>query len=88
MDELKIEVVRVKKCGAQHRVGDTFYVRGEGTLEFPEGKKVCMYALNSLIPFLSSKQRERLLAADDWVKGYEELQCPDPDGIVFRITHC
>lgn len=88
MDELKVEVVEVKRCGARHRVGDVFYVRGEGILEFPEGKRFCMYALNSLIPFLSSKQRERQLSADDWVTSYEELCCPDPNGIIFRITRC
>ncbi|MFC1851968.1 TIGR04076 family protein [candidate division CSSED10-310 bacterium] len=86
MDELKIEVSKVNKCGAKHKVGDHFFVRGFGTLEFPTGEKFCMYALNSLIPFLSSKQRERTLAPGDWVKDYEELCCPDPNGIVFRIS--
>ncbi|MBM3285480.1 MAG: TIGR04076 family protein, partial [Candidatus Aminicenantes bacterium] len=51
MRELKIEVAEVKeRCGARHKPGDTFYVRGEGTIEIPAGKKVCIYALNSLFP--------------------------------------
>ena len=86
MDELKVEVCEVIGCGARHKVGDVFYVRGEGTLEFPQGTRFCMYALNSLIPFLSSKQRERMLEAGDWVKDFEELRCPDPQGIVFKIS--
>ena len=86
MDELKIEVTRVNHCGANHKVGDYFFVRGEGTLEFPTGKRFCMYALNSLIPFLSSKQRERDLAEGDWVRKSEELCCPDPEGIIFKVS--
>ena len=51
MKELKVEVTEIKeRCGARHRVGDYFFIRGEGTIEIPDGKKVCLYALNSLFP--------------------------------------
>ncbi len=87
MNDLKIEVVKVKeRCGAKHRVGDFFYVRGGGTIEVPKGKKVCIYALNSLFPFLTTKQREDELPADDWVAETEILGCPDPKGVTFKIT--
>jgi carbon-monoxide dehydrogenase iron sulfur subunit len=87
MKELKVEVVGVKeRCGAKHKVGDVFYIRGMGTIEIPEGKKVCIYALNSLFPFLTTKQREDELPHDDWVSGTETLCCPDPKGVVFMIT--
>jgi uncharacterized repeat protein (TIGR04076 family) len=46
MRDLKVEVVEVKeRCGARHKVGDTFYIRGEGTIEIPAGKRVCIFAL-------------------------------------------
>lgn len=87
MRELKVEVAEVKeRCGARHRIGDTFYIRGEGTIEIPESKRVCIYALNSLFPFLTTKQREEELHDDDWVSETEFLTCPDPKGVIFRIT--
>jgi uncharacterized repeat protein (TIGR04076 family) len=87
MKELKIEVVGVKeRCGAKHKVGDIFFIRGEGTIEIPERKKVCVYALNSIFPFLTTKQREDELPHDDWVSETETLCCPDPKGVVFKVT--
>ena len=87
MRELRVEVVDVKeRCGAKHRVGDYFFIRGEGTIEIPDGKRVCVYALNSLFPFLSTKQREDELPHDDWVSETETLVCPDPKGVIFKVT--
>jgi len=87
MRELTVEVVEVKeRCGARHRIGDIFFIRGEGTIEIPAGKKVCLYALNSLFPFLTTKQREEELPHDDWIGETEYLCCPDPKGVVFKIS--
>jgi carbon-monoxide dehydrogenase iron sulfur subunit len=87
MRELKVEVADVKeRCGARHRVGDEFFIRGEGTIEIPPGKKVCIFALNSLFPFLTTKQREDEFPHDDWIAETETLCCPDPKGVVFKIT--
>ena len=87
MRELKVEVVGVKeRCGARHRVGDEFFIRGEGTIEIPSGRKICIYALNSLFPFLTTKQREDELPHDDWIAETETLCCPDPKGVVFKVT--
>ena len=87
MRDLKVEIIGVKKrCGAKHKAGDHFFIRGEGTIEIPEGKKVCLFALNSLFPFLTAKQREDDLPADDWIAGTEVLVCPDPEGVSFKIT--
>jgi carbon-monoxide dehydrogenase iron sulfur subunit len=87
MKDLKVEVKEVKeRCGARHKPGDVFYIRGEGMIEIPEGKRVCVYALNSLFPFLMTKQREDELRGDDWIAETELLSCPDPKGVVFRVT--
>jgi len=87
MRELRVEVMDIKeRCGAKHKVGDCFFIRGEGTIEIPEGKKVCLYALNSLFPFLTAKQREDELPHDDWIAETETLCCPDPKGVVFKVT--
>lgn len=87
MRDLKVEVVDIKeRCGARHHVGDVFYIRGGGTIELPKGKKACLYALNSLFPFLTAKQREDELPHDDWIAETEILCCPDPKGVAFKIT--
>jgi carbon-monoxide dehydrogenase iron sulfur subunit len=87
MRELKVEVAKIReRCGAKHKVGDTFFIRGEGTIEIPSGKRVCIFALNSLFPFLTTKQREDELHGDDWISETEYLTCPDPKGVVFKIT--
>jgi len=87
MKDLKVEVAGVKKrCGAKHKPGDYFLIRGAGMLEVPKGKKVCLYALNSLLPFLAAKQREDELPSDDWIAETKTLACPDPEGVTFKIT--
>lgn len=87
MRELKVQIIEIKeRCGARHKVGDTFFIKGEGTLEIPENKRVCIYALNSLFPFLTAKQREDELPDDDWIAETETLLCPDPKGVVFKVT--
>ena len=86
MRDLKVEVIEVKeRCGAKHKPGDIFYVRGLGTIEIPSSKRVCIYALNSLFPFLTAKQREDELPHDDWISETETLICPDPKGVVFKV---
>jgi uncharacterized repeat protein (TIGR04076 family) len=87
MRDLRVEVVEVKaRCGARHRVGDIFFIRGEGTIEIPAGKRVCIFALNSLFPFLTAKQREDELPDDDWIAETELLTCPDPKGVMFKVV--
>jgi uncharacterized repeat protein (TIGR04076 family) len=87
MRELKVEVVEVKeRCGARHKVGDSFSIRGEGTIEIPAGNRFCIFALNSLFPFLTAKQREDELPDDDWIAETHLLTCPDPKGVIFKVT--
>ena len=87
MRDLKIEVIDVReRCGARHKVGDVFYIRGEGTIEIPAGKRVCIFALNSLFPFLTTKQREEELPDDDWIAETDFLTCPDPKGVTFKVV--
>lgn len=87
MKDLIIQVDRiVDRCGANLKVGDTFEVIGQGKIVVPQEKGMCMFALQSLIPFLISKQREEDLPKDDWIAGTEYLVCPDPKGVVFKIS--
>jgi uncharacterized repeat protein (TIGR04076 family) len=86
MKDLIVEVAEIKeRCGANLRVGDTFEIVGQGRIVIPDKKGACMFALQSLIPFLISKQYEDDLPKDEWIKATNMLCCPDPKGVVFRI---
>jgi len=87
MKNLTVEVAEVKeRCGANLKPGDTFKVIGQGKIVIPNEKGTCMFALQSLIPFLISKQYEDSLPQDEWIKETEYLCCPDPKGVVFKIS--
>lgn len=87
MKNLIVEVAEIKeRCGANLKSGDFFEVIGQGKIVIPGKKGTCMFALQSLIPFLISKQHEAELPEDDWIKETDLLCCPDPKGVVFRIT--
>ena len=86
MKELKVVVEQViDHCGAKLKPGDTFYVTGKGKLMIPDNKEICMFAIQSLIPFLVSKQFEVEIKGEKYIEEMEKLCCPDPGGVVFRI---
>jgi len=87
MKDLIVEVDQVlERCGANLKVGDKFEVVGQGKIVVPEKKGMCMFALQSLIPFLITKQHEDELPKDDWIAATKYLVCPDPQGVVFKIS--
>lgn len=66
------------------KVGDYFEVRG-GRISIPEGKHVCLWALQSLMPLLPAKQRD-LGDPGDWLPAVRYVSCPDPHGmVIYRI---
>jgi uncharacterized repeat protein (TIGR04076 family) len=85
MEDLRVTVEEVLGfCDLPMRPGDGFEVRG-GALVFPEGGRMCLWALSSLIPFFPAKQR---CGEDpnDWIPRCERLACPDPNGrVIFRV---
>ncbi len=82
MKELKVVVDKVvERCGAKLQPGDTFYVTGKGKIKIPDNKEICMFALQSLIPFLIPSQFE----TKEYIEEMDKLCCPDPKGVVFRI---
>ena len=85
MYRLRITVEEVRGfCDLPMRPGDYFELDG-GRLTVPEGKHVCLWALQSLIPFLTVKQR-RLAEENDWVPTTSRLSCPDPNGmVIYRV---
>jgi uncharacterized repeat protein (TIGR04076 family) len=85
MYDLRVVVEEIRGfCDLPMQVGDYFFVRG-GRLIVPEGKHVCLWALQSLMPLLPLKQRD-LAEENDWVPHTNRMCCPDPNGmVIYRI---
>ena len=89
MYELKVSVKKVMgECTADPPVkpGDYFTVN-DGDIQIPEGGFICLWALQSLIPVLTPKEREIAEEKDsDWMWRVKHAQCPDPAGrVIFQI---
>ena len=83
--DLRVTVERIEGrsvCGLQ--VGDYFELTESSRLRIPEGRHFCVWALQSVLPFLAAKQRR--LAEGDWLEQDSFVTCPDPDErVVMRI---
>ncbi|MEZ4635529.1 MAG: TIGR04076 family protein [Caldilineaceae bacterium] len=53
-------------CTCNMRVGYCFYLRHSSSLSLPDGGHFCIWALNSVLPPLSAKQRHNHPA--DWIE--------------------
>jgi len=84
--DVRVEVEEVKGfCDLPMRPGDYFEVRG-GRLIIPEGKHMCIWALQSLLPMIPLKQRT-IAESNDWVNHTHRMICPDPNGmVVYKFT--
>ena len=83
--DLRVTVERIEGrsvCGLQ--VGDYFELTESSRLRIPAGKHFCIYALQSVLPFLAAKQRT--LAEGDWLEQDSLFACPDPDErVILRV---
>jgi uncharacterized repeat protein (TIGR04076 family) len=83
--DLRVTVERIEGrsvCGLQ--VGDYFELTESSRLRIPPGRHFCIYALQSVLPFLAAKQRE--LPEGDWLAQDAHVACPDPDErVIMRI---
>lgn len=71
-------------CTCDMAVGDRFHLRRSSKLSLPEGGSFCIWALNSVLPLLTAKQRANHPA--DWIETDSRVICPDPAcGLIMRI---
>jgi uncharacterized repeat protein (TIGR04076 family) len=87
--ELKISVKKVMgTCTAAPpmKPGDYFTV-SNGDIQVPEGGYICLWALQSLMPLITPKERSIAESPeDDWMWRVHHAQCPDPNGrVIFKI---
>ena len=83
--DLRVEVEQAKGLPmvCNHKVGDSFELRGEN-LSLPPEQTFPLYALAALLPLLPAKQRET--HPHDWMTTDAVIACPDPNcGGRFRI---
>lgn len=82
--DLNIVVEQINgHCTCNMAVGDTFYLKS-GKISMPNNSDFCLYALQSTMPLLPSKQRKNHPA--DWMETDSRVICPDPEcGLIMRI---
>ncbi|MBM3792219.1 MAG: TIGR04076 family protein, partial [Acidobacteria bacterium] len=82
MYELRIDVKKVMgRCTADPPMKPGGYVTvSDGDIRMPDGGYICMWALQSLMPLITPKEREIAEAKEeDWMWRVHHVQCPDPD---------
>jgi len=85
MRNLVIECVEKPGVCDKHNVGDFFEIRN-GRLYLPDGKTICIYALQSIMPLIPAKERDLVPDEKDWLPRVSRISCPDPNGrLVFEI---
>ncbi|MBC8357977.1 MAG: TIGR04076 family protein [Candidatus Aminicenantes bacterium] len=86
MSKIKVSVERIDGlCNLPMKVGDYFYVE-DSKLYVPEGKYICIWALQSLMPIFPILAVRDNLEKTHWVKKVKNFSCPDPKGLVqFRL---
>ena len=83
--DLRVTVDRIEGrsvCGLA--VGDSFELTESSRLRIPDGRHFCVFALQSILPFLAAKQRS--LSQGDWLEQDVLFACPDPDErVIMRV---
>ena len=83
--DLRVTVERIEGrsvCGLA--VGDSFELSESSRLRIPEGRHFCVFALQSILPFLAAKQRS--LSQGDWLEQDVLFACPDPEErVIMRL---
>jgi len=86
MARIKVSVERIDGyCNLPMLVGDCFYVE-DSKLYVPEGKRICIWALQSMMPIFPILASRDRLEEGHWVKRVKNFSCPDPKGLVqYRL---
>jgi len=86
MPKIKVSVERIEgSCNLPVQVGDCFYIE-DSKLSIPEGKFVCIWALQSMMPIFPIFGVKDRLEKGHWVRTVRNFCCPDPKGLVhFRL---
>ena len=86
MAKIKVTVERIDGyCNLPMLVGDYFYLQNS-RLYVPQGKYICMWALQSMMPVFPILNERDKLGDNHWIKKVEHFTCPDPKGrVLYRL---
>jgi uncharacterized repeat protein (TIGR04076 family) len=89
MNKLTVSVTKILgACSGSPPVekGDYFTV-DNGDIRIPEGRFVCIWALQNILPLIPAKERKICESRKaDWMWRIHHVQCPDPNGrVIFEI---
>lgn len=86
MAKIKVSVERIDGyCNLPMLVGDYFYLKNS-RLYVPEGKYICMWALQSMMPVFPILNERDKLDDGHWIKKVRYFTCPDPEGkVIYRL---
>ena len=75
MYKVQAKVVKMNGKCHYHRIGDYIEVEDD-LMKVPDRKKVCIWSLSTLLPFMSAVQRKHD-ESSDWLSDVDFIQCPD-----------
>jgi uncharacterized repeat protein (TIGR04076 family) len=86
MAKIKVTVESIDGyCNLPMLVGDHFYI-DDSKLSVPEGKYICIWALQSMMPIFPVLNVKDALDDGHWIKKVKHFQCPDPKGkVLYRL---
>ena len=91
MTRIKVSVEKIDGyCNLPMQVGDHFFVE-DSKLTIPEGRHVCIWALQSMMPIFPILSVRDKLEEGHWIKNVKCFSCPDPKGLVqykLEVVDC
>jgi uncharacterized repeat protein (TIGR04076 family) len=86
MSRIKVTVERIDGyCNLPMQVGDHFFVE-DSKLTVPEGRHLCIWALQTVLPMLPLLAVKDSLPSSHWAGKVRTISCPDPKGQVqYRL---
>jgi anaerobic carbon-monoxide dehydrogenase iron sulfur subunit len=86
MTKIRVVVERIDGyCDMPMLIGDQFFLE-ESRLFVPDGKYICMWALQSMMPIFPVLTAKEGLKNGHWIKKVKHFTCPDPKGkVIFRL---
>lgn len=86
MGKIKVTVEQIDGyCNLPMLIGDYFFV-DDSKLIIPEGKHICIWALQSMMPIFPIFCAKEKLPASHWISSVKHFSCPDPKGkVLYRI---
>lgn len=84
--KIKVTVERIDGyCNMPVLVGDSFYLEGS-KLFIPDGKHICIWALQSMMPIFPILNERDKLDKGHWIRSVKHFSCPDPKGkVLYRL---